>query len=58
MNPSQQLYEDSLQVVRNQFNLARELNKEARLDWYQEVKRLLQHEMENADFPTYNADEF
>ena len=58
MNPIQQRYEDSLQAVRNQFQLARELNNEARLEWYQEVKKLLQHEMDGADFHDYDSDGF
>ena len=58
MNPTQQQYEDTLQVVRDQFDIARELNKEARLEWYQEVKKLLQHEMDAADFPAYDEDGF
>lgn len=58
MNPVQQEYEDTLQVVRDQFDLARGLNKEARLEWYMEVKKLLQHEMDAADFPTYDGDGF
>lgn len=58
MNPVQQQYEDTLETVRNQFRLARELNKEARLEWYQEVKKLLQHEMDAADFTTYDGDGF
>ena len=58
MNPTQQQYENTLEIVRKQFRLARDLNKEARLEWYQEVKKLLQHEMENADFTTYDGDEF
>ena len=58
MNPIQQQYEDTLQVVRDQFEIARSLNKEARLEWYQEVKKLLQHEMDTADFPSYDGDGF
>ena len=58
MNPVQQQYEDTLKAVRNQFQLARELNKEAQLEWYQEVKKLLQHEMNEADFTTYDGDGF
>lgn len=58
VNPQQQQYEDTLQVVRDQFRLARDLNKDARLEWYQEVKKLLQHEMDAADFPTYDEDGF
>lgn len=58
MNPMQQQYEDTLETVRKQFRFARELNKEARLDWYQEVKKLLQHEMDSADFTTYDGDGF
>lgn len=58
MNPMQQQYEDTLETVRKQFRLARDLNKEARLEWYQEVKKLLQHEMGMADFPTYDGDGF
>lgn len=54
----QQQYEVTFQVVRNQFQLARDLNKEARLEWYQEVKKILQHEMGNADFSTYDGDDF
>ncbi len=54
----QQKYEDTLQVVRNQFEKAKELNKEARLEWYMEVKKLLQYEMDAADFPTYDGDRF
>ena len=54
----QQQYEDTLETVRNQFQLARELNKDARLEWYQEVKKLLQHEMDTADFPTYDDNGF
>lgn len=58
MNPMQQQYEDTLEIVRKQFRLASELNKEARLEWYMEVKKLLQHEMDSADFATYDGDEF
>ena len=58
MNPHQQQYEETLQAVRDQFRLSRELNKDARLEWYQEVKKLLQHEMDTADFPTYDEDGF
>lgn len=58
MNPTQQQYEDTLETVRKQFQLARELNKDAWLEWYQEVKKLLQHEMDAADFPTYDGDGF
>ena len=58
MNQMQQQYEDSLEAVRNQFRLARELNKDARLEWYQEIKKLLQHEMDTTDFPTYDGDSF
>lgn len=57
MNPQQQ-YEDTLEVVRKQFRLARELNKEARLEWHQEVKKLLQQEMDSADLSTYDSDGF
>ena len=58
MNPIQQQYEDTLQTVRDQFQLARGLNNEARLEWYQEVKKLLQHEMDAADFHDYDEDGF
>ena len=58
MNPMQQQFEDSLKTVRDQFDLARGLNKDARLEWYQEVKKLLQHEMDSADFPDYDGDGF
>lgn len=58
MNPQQQLFEDSLQVVRDQFRLARELNKDARLEWYMEIKKLLQHEMDQADYSVYDGDGF
>ena len=58
MNLQQQQYEDTLKTVRNQFRLARELNKDARLEWYMEVKKLLQHEMDAADFTTYDSDGF
>lgn len=58
MNPIQQQYEDTLETVRNQFRLARGLSNEARLEWYQEVKKLLQHEMDAADFHEYDGDGF
>lgn len=58
MNPIQQQYEDTLQNVRDQLQRAREFNKESRLEWYQEVKKLLQHEMDAADFSVYDGDEF
>ena len=58
MNPAQQQYEDTLETVRKQFRLTRELNKEARLEWYQEVKKLLQNEMDSADFTTYDSNGF
>lgn len=58
LNPQQQQYEDTLETVRDQFRLARDLNKDARIEWYMEVKKLLQHEMGTADFTTYNWDEF
>ena len=58
MNPMQENYESSLQVVRKQFEQAKELNKEARLEWYMEVKKILQNEMDSADFAIYNEDEF
>ena len=58
MNPSQELYEDTLQAVRNKFQLARQLNKDARLEWYQEIKKLLQQEMDAADFHDYDGDGF
>ena len=41
MNSLQQQYEDTLQAVRNQFQRARDL---ARLEWYQEVKKLQLYE--------------
>ena len=58
MNPSQQLYEDTLKKVQDQFQLARTLSQDARMEWYQEVKKLLQHEMDAADFPVYDSDGF
>lgn len=58
MNPTQQQYENTLEIVRAQFQLAQNLNKDARLEWYQDVKKLLQHEMDAADFPVYDGDSF
>lgn len=58
MNPYQQQYEDSLEIVRGQFRIVRDLNKDARLEWYQDVKKLLQHEMDTADFSVYDGDGF
>lgn len=58
MNPSQEQYEETLAVVHEQFRYARQLNRDARLEWYQEVKKLLQREMEVSDFPINDEDVF
>ena len=58
MNPMQQQYEKTLETVRTQFHLARELNEDARIEWYQEVKKLLQAEMDDADVPLFDDFEF
>lgn len=58
MNPIQQQYEDSLQIVRYQIHQARNLNRVAHIEWLHEVKKLLQDEMGATDFTTYDEDEF
>lgn len=58
MNPSQKLYEETLENIRSQFQLARSLNKDARIEWYQEVQKLLAHEMSEADYSVYDGDGF
>ena len=58
MNPMQEQYENTLKTVRTQFSLVRELNREARLEWYMEVKKLLQSEMDNSDTSLHDDYEF
>ena len=58
LNPMQQLYEDTLQAVREQFRLARGMNEMARQEWLREVKVLVQHEMDALDLQANDNDGF